>query len=154
MLRLIPATSDTYAALALGQVEGLIIPDGGVEPPDTLTMLTGHAATLTRAQGWGCWLMLRDDVIVGSCAVKAPLAKGQVEIGYGVAPAARAQGVATAAVALLLAELRGRGVARVRAETAVINLPSQGVLRANGFMQTGRRHDAEDGELILWLRRL
>ena len=36
------------------------------------------------------------------------------------------------------------------AETALANLPSQRVLEANGFVQTGRGMDDDEGETIVW----
>jgi RimJ/RimL family protein N-acetyltransferase len=157
VITLLPATADHYRALAEGRpvAAGLVTATGGVEPPETIEMLIGWANRLTKAQGWGCWLMLRDGVVVGSCAVKdMPDAAGGVEIGYGVAPVARGQGVATGAVAAMLAVLAGHGVRLVRAETAVTNLPSGRVLQKSGFAQTGERDDAEDGPCIQWERRL
>jgi RimJ/RimL family protein N-acetyltransferase len=38
----------------------------------------------------------------------------------------------------------------LKAETAVANLPSQAVLRRNGFCVAGQRMDAEDGALLCW----
>ena len=157
MITLLPATADHYRALAEGRpvAPGLVTAEGGVEPPETLEALITWADRLTKAQAWGCWLMLRDGVVVGSCAVKdLPDAMGGVEIGYGVAPAVRGQGVATGAVAAMLAILSGHGVRLVRAETAVTNLPSRRVLKRNGFARTGERMDAEDGPCIRWERGL
>jgi RimJ/RimL family protein N-acetyltransferase len=54
-------------------------------------------------------------------------------------------------VAALLAIARTNPSLRaVTAVTAVDNLPSQAVLIANGFGETGRETRDDDGEVILW----
>jgi RimJ/RimL family protein N-acetyltransferase len=60
-----------------------------------------------------------------------------VEIGYGIAPEVRNQGLTTEAVRLLVAELRVAGIRLVTARTHADNPPSQAVLRHNGFVGTG-----------------
>jgi RimJ/RimL family protein N-acetyltransferase len=86
------------------------------------------------------------------CSYKVPPnAEGVVEIGYGVAPERRRLGHATRAVTLLVGAARSDP--RVRAliaETALANLPSQRVLQANGFVQTGHGMDDDEGETIVW----
>ncbi len=73
-----------------------------------------------------------------------------VEIGYGIAPEWRNQGITTEAVAMLLAELRAGGVRLVTARTRRDNPPSQAVLRHNGFVETG----VDNEGLIVWQLRL
>jgi RimJ/RimL family protein N-acetyltransferase len=136
------------------QWRGYAVPPGGLEPPEVLDMLVGWSARLQAAQGWGTWVAVRQGEVVASLAVKDPVAGGAVEIGYGVAPARRGLGVATAAVRALLPVLAGHGVRLVRAETAQGNPASGRVMQKVGFVRVGDRLDPEDGMLDLWECRL
>jgi RimJ/RimL family protein N-acetyltransferase len=117
-------------------------------------MLVGWTARLETAQGWGSWLAVQAGEVVASLAVKDPMADGAVEIGYGVAPARRGQGVATAAVLAVLPILASHGVRLVRAETARDNPASARVMQKAGFLLAAERQDPEDGLLDLWQRSL
>lgn len=76
---------------------------------------------------------------------------GTIHIGYGVAPTRQGQGIASRAVADLLAWAKtDPRVTAVTAETAVDNPASQRVLQRNGFLRTGERVDVEDGPVIMW----
>jgi RimJ/RimL family protein N-acetyltransferase len=107
-----------------------------------------------RAQGYagGHWLVVAGGEVVGLCGIKAPPSPaGEVEIGYGMAPARRRRGHATAAVAEVLAAVRRDPAVRaVLAQTAVGNVASQRVLAKNGFERIGTSFDPQDGELIVW----
>ena len=134
----------------------LRLPPGGVDAPETLTMLQTIAARLSAAELCGSWMMVVDDEVVGLCGLLGPPdSAGVVEIGYGVAASRRSRGHATAAVELMLTILAtDTAIHTVTAATAVNNLHSQGVLRRNGFSETGRGMDPDDGETILWRRTL
>ena len=91
------------------------------------------------ADGTPTWLIVDEEGdCVGMCGTHEPLLFGSTpEIGYHVVPAARRQGVASSAVALLLDELRAAGVAGVVAEVdraSAFHVASLSVLRANGFV--------------------
>jgi RimJ/RimL family protein N-acetyltransferase len=74
---------------------------------------------------------------------------GRVEIGYGVQPAWRRQGVATECVAAMLAWAEARGITRFRASVAPGNEPSLAIIRRLGFRQVGSQIDDIDGlELV------
>jgi RimJ/RimL family protein N-acetyltransferase len=151
---LVPA-SDEHFAWMLGGVAPdprLQLPSGGVDTPETLSMLRGMARRARVAHGTGHWLMVDDDEVVGLCGYLRPADEsGTVEIGYGVAPAHRRRGHATRAVTALLAEAaRDPKVRAIVAETAIGNLPSQRVLEANGFAGTGTAMTQDDGEVIRW----
>ena len=80
---------------------------------------------------------------------------GSVEIGYTVEPEFRRRGYATeAARALVRWAVEERGIRACIATTLPDNLPSQKVLEAAGFVQTGRRWDEDDQveELVFELR--
>lgn len=90
--------------------------------------------------GEGTFLVVRDGVVVGDCGWFGPPDEdGEVEIGYGVAPSARRQGVGTAAVELLLAWCAERGARSVRAEVLPGNAASLGLLARLGFADVGER---------------
>ena len=64
---------------------------------------------------------------------------GIVEIGYGIAPEARGRGLATEALAALVAFLEAQPEIRVvRAATDADNEPSQRVLERCGFVAVAR----------------
>lgn len=101
------------------------------------------------------FLIVRDDDrrIVGGCGFKSAPTEGQVEVGYGVAPAARGNGAASAALALLLERAFALGVTEVFAEIAPDNHASNRVVEKAGFRtQTSpREHDGE--VLVRWSKR-
>ena len=67
-------------------------------------------ATSTLAEPWrASWLILVEGVASGTVGFKGEPVKGWLEVGYGVVPAHRGRGVATTAVAKLLAMVEGRG---------------------------------------------
>jgi RimJ/RimL family protein N-acetyltransferase len=104
----------------------------------------------TAAEPWrASWLILVDGLASGTVGFKGEPVQRQLEVGYGVVPSQQHRGVATTAVATLLAMLEGRGLS-VRAETAAWNIASQSVLRRLSFEEVARRDTAEDGALIVW----
>jgi len=146
---LVVADKNVVAALADGAAPLPVAPD--LEAPEVLVMLADLAHTIGEVFAPAAWLIVEDGTIVGLLSLVAPPAAGVIAIGYGVAPSWRGRGVATRAVAELIAvaAVDARIVA-VTAETAVANLASQRVLAANGFGRTGERTDPEDGQLIVW----
>ena len=64
-----------------------------------------------------------------------PDAEGSVEIGYGLVPAARGQGLATAAVDEVAKIATAHGAKVLRAATDPSNLPSSRVLERAGFRE-------------------
>lgn len=83
----------------------------------------------------GGWLVCRDGEVVGDCGWRGgPDDEGDAELGYGLAPSARRQGLGTEAVALLSAWAeRQPGVRRLVAETRVGNEASRRLLARLGF---------------------
>lgn len=153
-MQLIASRPEDYQGLKTGIWQGFRVPLGGLEPDETLDMLSGWSARLVTAQGWGTWLGVTADEVVASLAIKQPMQDGAVEIGYAVATSWRGCGIATSAVRLLLDILQGYGAVCVTAESAADNPASGRVLAANGFQQLGHRLDPEDGTLILWCHKL
>ena len=88
------------------------------------------------------WLMLRkaDRCVIGSIDFKGvPNAAGEVEIGYGQAPAFEHRGYMTEAVRAFCAwALEQEGVTHILAETETDNLASQRILKRCGFEEISR----------------
>jgi RimJ/RimL family protein N-acetyltransferase len=85
-------------------------------------------------------------VVGGIGCHRPPDDSGSVEIGYGIAPEWRNQGLTTEAVGLLVERLASAGVSTVTARTAPTNLASQTVLRRNGFDEGALGNDG----FVLW----
>ena len=112
-----------------------------------------------RAEGhplpWSASFLIVSDVdqrIVGACGFKSAPTDGRVEVGYGVAAAARGQGAATKALNLLVIKAFEAGAKTVLAEVAPDNHASTKVVQKSGFVQTGARHDTSGEYVIQWLR--
>ena len=147
-----PASAADLDLLAQGFAPpGAGLPEGGIETPEILAMLRDLAATISPDFEPAAWLVLAGGEIVGLLSLVKPPANAIITIGYGVAPARRGRGHATAAVRALCEWARQDArVAEVLAETGENNQPSQQVLAANGFACTGRRDDPDDGPLLCW----
>jgi [ribosomal protein S5]-alanine N-acetyltransferase len=90
-----------------------------------------------------------DRALIGLGGYTGPPENGAVEIGYGIAPAYRGRGLATAAAAELVARARAAGVRTVLAHTLAEPNPSTGVLTGLGFTRTAE-FDSEDGRIWRW----
>jgi RimJ/RimL family protein N-acetyltransferase len=113
-----------------------------------------------RAKGqpepWSTTFLIVDDdndKIVGGCGFKTAPEEGRVEVGYGVSPAARGRGAATAALKMLLDKAFEAGAQAVVAEVAPTNHASIRVVRKAGFLQTGLRVDEAGEHVVRWTRR-
>jgi RimJ/RimL family protein N-acetyltransferase len=156
MIHLRPATDDHFAWF-LNEApapDGLRAPAGGVDEPAVLEILRRMTAMLHGAGCRASWMIVDRDEVIGLCGFKRPAdSANTAEIGYGVAASCRRKGYATMAVGLLVQEVaQTKAASRLRAETVTSNLESQRVLERNGFSIEGARHDAEDGELLIWSR--
>ena len=147
-----PASAADLDGLAQGLApSGTCLPEGGIEAPEILAMLRDLAAGIMPHFDPAAWLVVAGDEIVGLLSLVKPPADGSITIGYGIAPARRGRGHATAAVRAVCDWARHDArVAFVVAETGEANRPSQQVLAANGFACTGRRDDPDDGPLLCW----
>ncbi|MET8230202.1 GNAT family N-acetyltransferase [Micromonospora sp. NPDC005298] len=99
------------------------------------------------------------DRLLGAVGLNNPVpARGQLEIGYWMRPAARGRGVATAATRALGEHAFAAGAARLELLTEPENGPSQRVALAAGFRYEGLRRSAgasrEAGrhDLLAWVR--
>jgi len=139
--------------LGVGPAGGrrLALPPGGVDAPAVLEHVRGITQRLRQAGCFASWMVVSENEVVGLCGYHRPPENGRIEIGYGVAESRRGRGHATRAVAAMLqAAEADPNVQVVVAETSVSNPASARVLEKNGFVQTGNRFDAEDGEVVTW----
>lgn len=117
---------------------------------------TREAVSLNPAAArWGTRFFVTDDPceLVGLGGFKGVPQDGIVELGYAVAPDREGLGIATAAVAGLVAEaFADPGVTAILADTLVDGLASQRVLEKNGFIHDGDGPPHED--LTTWRFRL
>lgn len=110
------------------------------------------AATLVRGSdehaSWGPRHVVLGHQAVGSIGCFGPPDDGETEIGFGLVPEVRGQGIATEALRALVAEA-ARVDVRLRASVDPDNQASLRVLARCGF--TELRGSNEDGELVLAL---
>jgi RimJ/RimL family protein N-acetyltransferase len=93
----------------------------------------------SRSNPFGYYQILRGGEVVGGIGFHGPPRDGLVEIGYGVVPDVRRQGVASAALRLILDLAAGFDqVKRVCGRTTPDNLASQKVMLAAGMQLVGR----------------
>jgi RimJ/RimL family protein N-acetyltransferase len=154
MLHLVEATDDHWAWLSGERPNAgdWLLPEGGVDDLPTMCNLRRVTHDLRSAECPHSYLIVHGNEVVGLCGYKhPPRPDGRVEIGFGIAAARRNRGYATRAVALLLEQAsRDQAVCTVLAETHIDNIGSQCVLRRNGFTVRGKRHDDEEGDLLIW----
>jgi len=146
--------ADAFRPWEPAQPPEFFTPEGQVERIDGL--LAGHRAGTV----WPGVVLAGDEVIgqvtVGGVLPQPHLRRGSV--GYWIASTAQNQGHAGKAVALVLDVMGGElGLHRVEASTNLENVPSQRVLRRNGFTPYGVAHSSiflagrwHDG--LLWER--
>ena len=95
----------------------------------------------------------KDSRFVGACGFKTPIGSNRIEIGYGVASAARRQGAGTAALKLLTELALQSGSSEVLAEIFPDNAASIRVAQKAGFVQVGARVDEDNEYVTQWLYR-
>ena len=92
-----------------------------------------------RSQPFGYYQIVLDGRVVGGIGFHGPPRDGVVEIGYGVVPSVRGQGVATRALGMILdVAARFDRVHRVRGRTTPDNIASQKVMLGVGMQAVGR----------------
>lgn len=145
-------------ALAISRV-----PDGlegryeqGAMPPAFVARRSLAFAAAGHALPWSTTFLIVNDEdcrIVGACGFKTIPEEGRVEVGYGVAPAARRKGAATAALAVLLRKGFEAGATELLAEIAPTNEASIRAVQKAGFEEVGARTDADGEYVVQWARR-
>ena len=148
-----PMTDADYAWM-LGeadQCDGLSLCKGGIAPVEVTSMLRGISQGLASGVAHPvAWTIADNDEVIGMISFVARDEHGTHELGYGMAGAHQGRGIMTRAIGELVGLLRGHGLDRVTANTAIVNPASQRVLERNGFVQTGTKEDPEDGALLTW----
>lgn len=96
----------------------------------------------SRSQPFGYYQILLSGQVVGGIGFHGPPRDGLVEVGYGVVPSMRGQGVATEALRTVLALAGGyEQVRRVCGRTTPDNVASQHVMLSAGMALVGRDPD-------------
>lgn len=128
-----PVTAALASALLDG-TSGLQLAEG-FPGDDDRDVLRGLARSGEDARG--SWVVEHDGRLVGTLGGAGPVSPdGDQEIGYGLVPSARRQGLATEAVGAVCAVLERRpGVRRLTAEVLPGNEGSMRLLRRLGFAQ-------------------
>lgn len=134
---------------------GFYVEDGYLDLPGTLEfaleMLEAHPE---QAFWWAPRLVLlrAAPCLIGLAGFKGPPdAAGQVEIGYGIAPAYENRGYATeTASALVERAFQDPKVRLVRAHTLAVRNASGSVLRKCGFAKVRELVDEDEGRLWRW----
>jgi len=123
-------------------------------PPAFVAQRTLDQLRAGKDPAWSAtFCMLREDdgQIVGSCGFKGAPQDGQVEIGYGVAPGCRRQGLASQGVeALCRLAFRDADLRAIQACIAPDNTASIGVARKLGFEAGASLLDADGEHVVAW----
>lgn len=159
-----PFTLLQLSKSALEALAASRIPEGlegrfeqGAMPPAFVAVRSLELAAAGHALPWSTTFLIVDDDdtrIVGGCGFKTVPKDGRVEVGYGVAPAARGKGAATAALHLLLRKAAEAGATELLAEVAPANEASTRVVQKAGFECAGDRVDGDGEFLVQWVRRI
>jgi [ribosomal protein S5]-alanine N-acetyltransferase len=155
-LRLLDAALDSDAALA--RELGAEVAPGWNSFPGALERTRDAVAADPESVAWGTRLFVAGDppLLVGWGGFKGPPTKrGEVELGYEIAPGHQGRGLATDAVREMVAEAHAAGEVRsVIAHTLPELNASTRVLEKNGFVHDGEATDGEQGAVWRWrLRR-
>lgn len=140
-LELVPLTDDEAEAVLAGRREGRAWSPGYPTPGDVETA----AWPVPEDPRWATLQVVEraTGLVVGAIGCHGAPAEGSVEIGYGLAPEAQRRGLATEAVAALVAFLEAQPeVDEVRAGTDAGNVASQRVLERCGFVEVARDETA------------
>jgi RimJ/RimL family protein N-acetyltransferase len=151
LVELDDADFDWLLSFGAKRADGLTLPPGGVDDPETLEHVRRLTRHLHASGSRNSWMAVVGNEVVGMIGHKTTPLDGTIEIGYGIAASRRGRGYATQAVAaVLLAARRNPDLRAVLAETLEDNLASQRVLIKNAFERSGGREDPADGPLVLW----
>ena len=130
-----PLTCELADALLDGAPPPGLRAGPGFPREDDRAVLQGVRASGPEAAG--VWLVERDGLLLGTLGVAGPVSPdGDQELGYGLVPEARGEGLGTEAVGALCAVLERRaGVRRLTAEVLPGNAASMRLLQRLGFVE-------------------
>ncbi len=161
-LELRRSTAEQLRALVVGPEEftrefGPAVEPGYNEFPEALNYTLNKLATAGAGAAWWAPFLVthrESGAVIGLCGFKGPAdADGVIELGYGIAPQFRGQGLATESASALVAEARRCiSLARVIAHTLPEHNASTRVLTKCGFHRTAEVKDPEDGVIWRWER--
>ena len=155
MVQLVRGTPELMEAAiagdaALAEVLGHPVTAGWVSFTEALAPTRDEIVANPERAEWGVRFFLAGEPaeLVGWGGFKGPPANGVVELGYEIAPSRQRQGLASGAVAAMLAEaFAAAEVTMVIAHTLPEKNPSNRLLENVGFLHEGV---ADDGEEIAW----
>lgn len=156
LLTLSPADLRALAASAVPPALPGDVVGGALPPAFVAERALRQLASGANPYWCSTFLIVRqgDDAIVGACGFKNEPVQGCVEIGYGVAPPCRKQGIATAAVsALLRTAFESSDVDGVLAQVNPENSGSTRLVRALGFEARATVVDDDGEPLVQWFMR-
>jgi predicted DNA-binding protein with PD1-like motif/RimJ/RimL family protein N-acetyltransferase len=132
-----------------------VVHAGAVPPPFVVQRALDRVSAGGPEAWWLPFLIVDADAhaVVGGCAFKGPPKDGRVEVLYGVSPHCGGRGIASAAVAELVALAFRGGALEVLAEIEPRNAGSRRVVEKCGFQRLGER-TAEDGVRVEQWRRV
>ena len=120
--------------------------------PNVAKEVCGATARLYESSGfqppWIGYLVVLDDVLVGTCAFKTPPREGRVEIAYFTFPGFESRGIATDMALTLIRIAPG---IEFMAQTLPVENASNSILRKLGFQFAGTVDDEEEGRVWEWL---
>ena len=141
---------------ALEALLGVSIADGWEGFPEALPVICASYGTNPEARRWGSLFFIEPEVrtLVGFGGFKGPpSSEAVVEIGYAIAPAFRAKGLATDAVEQMVQRAFADTTIRaVDAHTLGQSNPSTRVLEKSGFQKIAEFDDPNDGLIWQWRR--
>ena len=156
-LRVEPATADHLRALIAGpeafrERYGVEVLAGYLEFDGVLEHALRQIVEDGADPAWWTHLFYDDgaSALIGLGGFKGDPVDGEAELGYGIAPAYRGRGWATAVAAELVEELRRRGVTTAIAHTLAEVNASNRLLQNLGFTHTGDVLDDDAPGGVVW----
>jgi [ribosomal protein S5]-alanine N-acetyltransferase len=143
----VAAVSGDQAALARALSPLGLHSSPGWPHDDTADALRPDAEHGGPGPSGSAWLVVADDLVVGDCGWLGGIGEdGRCELGYGLCPEARGQGLGTEAVGVLAAWVEQQpGVDVVTADVLPDNTASLRLLERLGFT----RHGTRAGHVVL-----
>ncbi|WP_242111777.1 GNAT family N-acetyltransferase [Luteimonas aquatica] len=153
MIALIPMDLPNLRRLAASEPTELPAAEGALPPAHVAARALSQLEAGVPAEWCVPFLVVANESgqILGGCRFKGTPVDGRVEIGYGVAKAARRRGIATAAVTQLLRLAASSGMVRhLDAHILPDNIASSAVVSRLGFTRMGIVVDPDGERVVHW----